>query len=63
MIKHALMAAAVAVSLLSPATANAAEQRCPAVCSDICDQIVVADICSICLLPESSPVVPCLFGG
>ncbi len=64
MVKHVLIAAAAATALLSGGTAHAAQQ-CGVVCVGIADTNPCEDLavlnCHICVLPESSPVVPCIF--
>lgn len=64
MIKHVLVAAAAAAAMAAPGAAHA-QQRCPqSICLEVMDpcDVAAADICVVCILPESSPVVPCLFG-
>ncbi|HEV2890191.1 MAG TPA: hypothetical protein VGX28_07415 [Frankiaceae bacterium] len=65
MVKHALIAVATAAAFLVPGGAAQAveRQQCPVVCGEICDTVAAGDVCTICLLPENSPVVPCFFGG
>ena len=67
MVKHVLLAVAAAASLLGTGgTANAAYQRCPLVCEEVCDGTATStQACMLCIsgYQYGIPYKYCPFGG